>query len=78
MTANPQINPNHPSKPLTSAERKRASRARREKGFRGLWIEIHQNEIDTLVRDKRLKADQRDAPAALRTAIYGFFEDYLR
>jgi hypothetical protein len=50
----------------SAAERMRRSRERRRKGLRFLTIEIREAEIDQLIRRKRLAAEDRDNPDALR------------
>jgi hypothetical protein len=55
--------------PLSTAERMRRSRARRRKGLRCLTIELREAEIDQFIRRKRLSAEDRENPDALRRAL---------
>jgi hypothetical protein len=64
-------------KPLSPAERMRLSRARRRKGLRFLTVELRETEIDGLIRRGRLALADRDSPAAIRRALYAFFESCL-
>jgi hypothetical protein len=54
---------------LSSAERMQRSRERRRKGLRCLTIELREAEIDQLIRRKRLAAEDRENPDALRRAF---------
>jgi hypothetical protein len=59
-------------------------RDRRRKGLRCITIELHETEIDVLIRvggslvSGRLAGDSRGDLAAVRTVLYGFLDDYLR
>jgi hypothetical protein len=53
-------------------------RQRRRKELRSVTIELREAEIDTLVRSRRLAPENRDDLAAVRKALYGFFDDHLR
>jgi hypothetical protein len=64
-------------KPLSPAERMRLSRSRRRKGLRFLTVELRETEIDGLIRRKRLAPADRNSPAAIRKALYAFFESCL-
>jgi hypothetical protein len=61
----------------SAAERMRRSRERRRKGLRFLTIEIREAEIDQLIRRKRLAAEDRDNPDALRRALYEYLDHTL-
>jgi hypothetical protein len=60
-----------------AAERMRRHRERRRDGLRCLTIELRETEIDTLARNGFLKADARNDPYAIETALYKFFERTL-
>jgi hypothetical protein len=62
---------------LSSAERMRRSRERRRKGLRCLTIELREAEIDQFIRRKRLAAEDRDNPDALRWALYEYLDHTL-
>jgi hypothetical protein len=73
MTMSPPI-----AKPRSStAERMRAYRQRRRDGLRCVTIELRQTEIDALTRNGFLKADARNDPYAIETALYEFLEHTL-
>jgi hypothetical protein len=61
----------------SAAERMRRSRERRRKGLRFLTIEIREAEIDQLIRRKRLAAEDRENPGALRRALYEYLDHTL-
>jgi hypothetical protein len=67
-----------PLSPSPSAARMARHRQRRRKGLRCVTIELREAEIDMLVRRRRLAPDSRDDLAAVRKALYGFFDDHLR
>ena len=56
----------------------RRHRHRRQKGLRCVRIELREAEIDTLIRRGRLAGDSRGDLVAVRKALHGFFDDYLR
>ena len=60
------------------AERMRRHRDRRQKGLRCVRIELREAEIDTLIQCRRLAPGSRGDLTAVRTALYGFIDDYLR
>jgi hypothetical protein len=60
------------------AERMRRHRDRRQKGLRCVRIELREAEIDALVRRRRLAPGSRLDLGAVRKALYGFLDDYLR
>jgi hypothetical protein len=62
---------------LTGAERMRRHRERRRKRMWCLTIELREAEIDALIRRGRLDRDHRANSAAVRKALYGFFDEYL-
>ena len=62
---------------LTGAERMRRHRERRRKRMRCLTIELREAEIDALIRRGQLHPDHRVNSAAVRKALYGFFDEYL-
>lgn len=61
-----------------AAARMRRHRARRRNEMRCLTIELRLAEVDTLIRQGRLSADDRANVAAVRKALYGFLDDHLR
>ena len=60
-----------------SAERMRRCRARRRAGFHCYVIELHGDEIDAFVRLGLLRADHRNDPDAVVTALYSHLEQSL-
>ena len=56
----------------------RRHRDRRQKGLHCVRIELREVEIDTLIQRRRLAPGSRGDLAAVRTALYGFLDDYLR
>jgi hypothetical protein len=60
-----------------SAARMRQHRERRRKRMRCLTIELRDSEIEALIRRGRLHPDHRANSAAVRKALYGFFDQYL-
>jgi hypothetical protein len=60
-----------------SAERMRRCRARRRAGYRCFMVELHRNEIDTLVRRGLLRADERDDEGAVVDALSQYIEQTL-
>ena len=53
-------------------------RDRRRKRLKCIMIELHEAEIDTLIRSGRLSHDNRADPATVRKALYAFLDDALR
>jgi hypothetical protein len=43
-----------------------------------VMVELREREIDALIRLGGLPADDRADHAAIRKALYGFFDDHLR
>jgi hypothetical protein len=69
-----------PAKALSrpaSAARMLRHRERRRRGLRFLGIELHEREIEALIRRGRLDPDHRANSAAVRQALYGFLNHYL-
>jgi hypothetical protein len=60
-----------------AAQRMRLHRPRRRDGRRWLSIEIWETEIERLVTKGLLKADARNAPDAVREALYAFLDGTL-
>jgi hypothetical protein len=60
-----------------SAARMLRHRERRRRGLRFLGIELREREIEALIRRGQLHADQRANSAAVRKALYWFFDQYL-
>jgi hypothetical protein len=61
-----------------SAVRMRRHRQRRRRNLRCVMVELLEREIDALVRRAGLPPDDRADHAAIRKALYGFFDDHLR
>jgi hypothetical protein len=61
-----------------AAERMRRHRQRRSRNLRCVMVELREREIDALIRLGGLPADDRADHAAIRKALYGFFDDHLR
>jgi len=57
-----------------AAERMRRCRARRRAGYRCFTVEIHDTEIDGLVRHGLLRVDDCSDPDAILAAIYEHLE----
>jgi hypothetical protein len=64
--------------PSPAAHRMARHRDRRRKGLRCVTIELREAEIDTLIRRGRLARDSRADLAAVRKALHGFLDEYLR
>jgi hypothetical protein len=60
-----------------AAERMRRHRERRRDGLRCLTIELHETEIDALIREGLLKSETRNDPSAVSDALYAFLDDQL-
>jgi hypothetical protein len=61
------------SKPHSSAaERMRLYRRRRREQLRCVTIQLHELEIEALIRRGWLKAETRNHPAALNDALHGY------
>ncbi len=63
--------------PLTAAERMARYRERRKAGMRCLTLEIRNSEISALVRRGLLDSKKTDDRAAIKAAIYAYFEQAL-
>jgi len=67
-----------PAPSLTpAAERMRRHRERRREGMRCLWIELHETELDALVRKGLLEPALRDDENAIADALYAHLERTL-
>ena len=67
-----------PEHPLSSGARRMARhRRRRRQGLRCLIVELRETEIDALIR-RGLAPESRSDLAAVRKALYRFFDDMLR
>src|SRR5271163_3864607 len=64
--------------PSPGAHRMVRHRDRRRKGLRCISIELRETEIDLLIRGGRLAGDSRGDLAAVRKALHGFLDEYLR
>ena len=60
-----------------AAERMRLHRERRQLGLRCLMIELHETEIDELIRKGLLKWDTRNDQNEIIKALYAFFDRTL-
>jgi hypothetical protein len=60
-----------------AAERMRIARARRKKGYRCIVVEIHDGEIDALVRRGLLERADAEDPGSIQAALYRLFERHL-
>jgi hypothetical protein len=60
-----------------AAERMRLHRERRRNGMRCLTIELHETEIDALIRKGLLESETRNDPSAVSDALYAFLDDTL-
>ena len=56
--------------PTPAAERMRRHRERRRDGLRCLWIELHEMELDALVRAGLLEPQSRHDENAIADALY--------
>lgn len=70
------MNSHHPA-PHPATERMRRHRERRRAGFRCLTIELHNTEIDALVRKGLLTAVTRHDRNAVLYALYAYLESTL-
>jgi hypothetical protein len=61
-----------------SAFRMRKHRIRRKNRLRCVMVELREREIDALIRRAGLPPDDRADHAAIRRALYGFFDNHLR
>jgi hypothetical protein len=57
-----------------AAERMRLFRERRRKGLRCVTIELHEDEIDALVRMGLLNVEMRNDANSVIEAMYAFFD----
>ena len=64
-----------PSSP--AAERMRLHRERRQRGLRCIIVELHETEIDALVRRGLLEAETRNDKYAVRKALYEYLDNTL-
>ena len=60
-----------------AAERMRLFRERKRKGLRCVTIEVHEDEIDALVRMGLLAPEMRNDANAIIEAMYAFFDRTL-
>jgi hypothetical protein len=56
----------------------RRHRVRGKNRLQCVMVELREREIDTLIRRTGLPSDDRANHAAIRKALYGFFDDHLR
>ena len=56
--------------PTPAAERMRRHRERRREGLRCLWVELHETELDALVRAGLLEPQSRHDENAIADALY--------
>lgn len=67
--------------PLTrspGAQRMQRNRERRRKRLRSITVDLHETEVDVLIRRGWLAADSRCDNAAVVRALYCFFDEALR
>ena len=69
MTTTPAISP--------AARRMRLHRERRSLGLRCLTIELHETEIDALIREGLLTSETRNDQNAVCSALYEFLDGVL-
>ena len=78
MTHDAEMTPTAPtSGPVArslAAERMRLFRERRRKGLRCVTIELHEDEIDALVRMGLLNVEMRNDANSVIEAMYAFFD----
>ena len=55
----------------------RRHRERRREGLRCLWIEVHETELDALVRERLLEPQLRHDENAIADALYAHLERTL-
>jgi hypothetical protein len=53
-------------------------RQRRKQGLRSIRIEVRETEIAALIRQGRLAPKSRGDVDAIRRALHGFLDDWLR
>jgi hypothetical protein len=61
-----------------AAARMRRHRQRRREGLRFLTIELHETEVDALIRSGYLQRDSRNEPNAVTQALYRVFDRIFR
>lgn len=59
---------------LSPAERMRLTRKRRASGLLLVPVEVRDNELDTLIRERLLSPADRGNKAAVREALHRFFD----
>ena len=64
-----------PVAPSAAAERMRRYRQRRRDGLRCLMIELRETEIDALISNGLLAADNRQDYDSVQSAFYAFLDD---
>ena len=75
MTAIPPSN--EPTAPSAAAERMRRYRQRQRDGLRCLMIELRETEIDALIRNGLLAAENRHDYDSVQSALYAFLDHAL-
>jgi hypothetical protein len=63
--------------PTPAAERMRRHRERRREGLRCLWVELHEIELDALVREGLLQLESRHDENAIADALYAHLDRTL-
>jgi hypothetical protein len=66
-----------PAAPSAAAERMRRHRQRRRDGLRCLMIELRETEIDALIRNGLLAAENRHDYDSVQSALYAFLDRAL-
>jgi hypothetical protein len=64
-----------PASSTAAAERMRRHRQRRRDGFRCLMIELRETEIDALISNGLLAAEDRQDYNSVQSAFYAFLDD---
>ena len=63
--------------PSLAAERMRLHRQRQRDGLRCITVELHELEIETLIRKGLLRGEMRNDQSAIIKALYAFFDHTL-
>jgi hypothetical protein len=63
--------------PSLAAERMRRHRQRQRDGLRCITVELHELEIETLIRKGLLRGEMRNDQSAIINALYAFFDHTL-
>jgi hypothetical protein len=77
MTANLALTETGRRAHSAAAERMRRHRQRQRNGLRCITVELHELEIETLIRKGLLKWETRNDRSAIINALYDFFDHTL-